>query len=310
MKADLLKANVAIFFAELFNALNVNAQRYLLPEWSTPFAMLLMRTAFGAALFWTISFFIKEKRVERKDLFLMLSGGAVSLTAYISFYLLGVEKSSPIDSSLIMSTMPLVVLALAIFLFGEKISKLKILGILFGIIGTVLLIIIQENPPGGKNTIVGNVFCFMSAVAYGFYLITNKKLAGKYSAATMLKWMFSGAFVLSIPLTFIFGWSTPVLEAGTNWKPIAVLIFVMLFPTGLTYFLIPYAMKRLVATTVAMYDYEVPIVASIVGVALGQALFEWYQPVSALFIFAGVYLVSRENRRLRAKYQMKDPIED
>lgn len=305
MKSTLLKANLAIFFAELFNALNVNAQKYLLPEWSSPFAMLLMRTFFGMLLFWVLTFFIREKKVEGKDLFYMLTLGAVSLTAYITFYLLGVEKSSPVDSSLIMATMPLFVLGLAVILLHEKLTLLKGAGMLLGIIGTVIVILVQENPPGGSNTIIGNIFCLLSALSYGFYLISNKHLAEKYAPVTMLKWMFTGAFILSIPLTLIFGWDAPVFGAHTNWKPLSVLAFVMLFPTGLTYFLIPYALKHLVATTVAMYDYEVPIVASVVGVLIGQAVFDWYQPLSGVLIFAGVYLVSRENRRLKRIREQK-----
>lgn len=303
MKPILLKANLAIFFAELFNALNVNAQKYLLPEWSSPFAMLLMRTAFGALLFWTLSLFIKEKRVEGRDLVIMLGGGAVSLTAYITFYLLGVMKSSPVDSSLIMSGMPLVVLGLAVIFFHEHLTKLKWLGMFLGVTGTVIVILIQTKTKETDNTLMGNIYCLLSAVAYGFYLIVNKLVAEKYAAPTLLKWMFTGAFAFSIPLTFIFGWDLPMLDP-VSWKPVSVLIFVLLFPTGLTYFLIPYALKHLQASSVAMYDYEVPIVASFVGISLGQAHFDWYQPLATLLIFSGVYLVSRENRKLKKKYHI------
>lgn len=304
MKSVLFKANLAIFFAELFNALNVNAQKYLLPEWSSPFAMLLIRTGFGALLFWGLSLFIHEKKVQKQDLLLMFGGGAVALTAYITFYLLGVMKSSPVDSSLIMSTMPLVVLMLAIFFFHEHLTKLKGIGVFMGVAGTVTIILMQTSSSGSADTLIGNIYCLLSAIAYGFYLIVNKLLTGKYAAATILKWMFSGAFILSIPLTFVFGWDLPVFHHPVAWKPVGVIIFVLLFPTGLTYFLIPYALKHLQASTVAMYDYEVPIVASFVGIMIGQAHFAWYQPLATLLIFSGVYLVSRENRRLKKKYHI------
>lgn len=304
MKAILLKANLAIFFAELFNALNVNAQKYLLPEWSSPFAMLLIRAAFGSILFWIISLFMSPKKVEKQDLFLLLGGGAVSLTAYMTFYLLGVMKSSPVDSSLIMSTMPLVVLILAIIFFHEHLTKLKGLGMVIGIAGTLMIILLQTSSKGISNTLIGNVFCLFSAVSYGFYLIVNKMLTKKYDGITMLKWMFTGAFILSVPLTFIFGWELPMLQHPIQWKPVGIMIFVLLFPTGLTYFLIPYALQHLQASTVAMYDYQVPIVASFVAIMIGQAHFEWYQPIATVLIFGGVYLVSHANRKLKKKYHI------
>lgn len=309
MNATVFKAALAIFFAELFNALNVNAQKFLLPDWSSPFAMLLLRAAFGMFFFWVLSFFVRQEKVSPKDLLFMLSAGALSLTAYMTFYLLGVEKSSPVDSSLIMSAMPITVLIFAFLFFKEKLSLLKITGMVLGMVGTVLIILIQEKKGPDvhtHNSVMGNIFCLFSAVSYGFYLIVNKRLAGKYNGLTMLKWIFTGAFVFSIPLILIFGWDARIFTAGIEWEPLSVFAFVMIFPTGLTYLLIPYALKKLQATTVAMFDYEVPIVASVVGISIGQARFGWYQPVAAALIFTGVYLVSRENSRL--KKQNKDSL--
>ncbi|MGL4293747.1 MAG: DMT family transporter [Bacteroidales bacterium] len=302
MKSTLVKAHLAIFLAEMFNALNVNAQKYLLPEWSSPFAMLLIRTAFGCILFWLLSFFGQSKRMEKKDILILMTGGAFSLTAYISFYLLGVMKSSPIDSSLIMSTMPLIVLGLAMLFFKERISKLKLFGMFLGIAGTGMIILFQHKTPTGNDTVLGNLLCLMSALSYGFYLIVNKRFVNKYSTISILKWMFLGAFLLSVPLSALFGFKLPAIDPEIHWKPLMVVIFVLVFPTGLTYFLIPFALRHLQTTTVAMYDYEVPIIASFVAVLLGQAFFEWSQLLSTLLIFTGVFLVTRENRRLKAKY--------
>lgn len=299
MKPILFRASLAIFFAELFNALNVNAQKYLLSEWCSPFSMLIIRVAFGCFLFWGLALLGKSEKVARKDVIRMISIGALSLTAYMTFYLLGVEKSSPIDSSLIMSTMPIFVLGLAIFFFGEKLSMLKGIGMFSGILGTVIVILVQKKTAIETNSVIGNLFCLFSALSYGFYLIINKSFSKKYAPVTMLKWLFSGALLISIPLILLFGWQASIFEPGTEIKPLLVLAFVLLFPTGLTYLLIPFALKHLQATSVAMYDYEVPIVASLLGVFLGQAVFDWYQLLAALLIFIGVYLVSKENRRMR-----------
>ncbi len=311
MKKTLLKASLAIGFAELFNALNINAQKYLLPEWSNAFSMLFMRTAFGMLFFWVLDRFSQKEKVAPRDLLFMLTAGACSLTSYMTFYLLGVEKSSPVDSSLIMSCMPVAVLILAVLFYREKLSILKILGVICGIGGTVFIILMQARVNDAehfRNSVLGNLFCVFSALSYGVYLIVNKRLATRYAPFTMLKWIFTGAFIMSIPLLWIAGWDVPAFRDGFHVIPWAVILFVLIFPTGLTYLLIPFALKNLQATTVAMYDYEVPVVASLVGILLGQAHFGWYQPVAAMLIFLGVYLVSKENKRMRRLHDDSLPI--
>jgi drug/metabolite transporter (DMT)-like permease len=67
----------------------------------------------------------------------------------------------------------------------------------------------------------------------------------------------------------------------------------VLFATGLGYFLIPYAMKFLRATTVSVYTNIQPVVASLVAIAVQQDVFTWDKPVAAVLVLLGAYIVTR-----------------
>ena len=104
----------------------------------------------------------------------------------------------------------------------------------------------------------------------------------------MLKYTFSGAAFSGIIVSLITGFDAPVLSMPFHWLPFAVLMFVLIFPTTLSYMLLPVGLKYLKTTVVAIYGYLILIVATIVSLILG---FSWTQTFAILFICVGVYLV-------------------
>ena len=75
-------------------------------------------------------------------------------------------------------------------------------------------------------------------------------------------------------------------------KPFLVLLFVLLFPTVATYFLIPIGLKYLKSTVVALYGYVTLIVAAFVSFLTGMDRFEPVVLLCLLLIGVSIYLVS------------------
>ena len=76
-----------------------------------------------------------------------------------------------------------------------------------------------------------------------------------------------------------------------HWAPFLILMFVLIFPTIISYMLLPVGLKYLKTTVVAIYGYLILIVATIASLALGQDRFSWTQTFAIIFICIGVYLV-------------------
>ena len=70
-----------------------------------------------------------------------------------------------------------------------------------------------------------------------------------------------------------------------------VLLFVLIFPTVISYLLVPIGLKYLKTTLVAIYGYLILIVATITSLALGQDRFSWTQLIAVLLICSSVYFV-------------------
>ena len=76
-----------------------------------------------------------------------------------------------------------------------------------------------------------------------------------------------------------------------HWTAWAVLAFVLIFPTYLSYFLVPIGLKYLKTTVVAIYSYLILVVTTVVSLALGQDRFSWTQAVAIAMICISVYFV-------------------
>jgi len=139
------------------------------------------------------------------------------------------------------------------------------------------------------------MLCMVSSLVFAVYLIVSKKLLEEVGVVTMMKYIFGGAAVTGLIVSSITGWDAPLLVDALHrewhWVPWAVLAFVLIFPTYLSYFLVPVGLKYLKTTVVAMYSYLILVVTTVVSLALGQDRFSWTQAVAIAMICISVYFV-------------------
>jgi drug/metabolite transporter (DMT)-like permease len=142
------------------------------------------------------------------------------------------------------------------------------------------------------NATLGNLLVFINAVSYGFYLILVKKLMDKYNAFTFVKWIYTFGFIMVLP----FGWNEfhaiqwDIMPIEIFWK----IGFVVVFSTFFTYLLNLLSMRELKPTTVAVFIYLQPLFATVFAVSLGKDDLSLIKLLSAILIFAGVYLVTQK----------------
>lgn len=295
MKNKILEANLSMAIAKVFSGLNMNALKYLLPLWLSPLTGATFRCAFGAIAFWVIASFMPSERqaprASARDRWWLFLLGAVGLYGFMFFYLIGLSKTTPVSSSIFTSLQPIWVFLIMIFFYKEKVTRKKIIGISIGVAGALVCILTQQSDDLASDAFTGNMLCLLSSVVYAIYLVMSKRVLAHVTGMTMLKYTFSGAAVSAVIVSLIRGFETPVFDAPFHWFPFAVLMFVLIFPTVVSYLLMPIGLKYLKTTVVAIYGYLILIVATITSLILGQDRFSWTQTFAIIFICIGVYLV-------------------
>ncbi|GAA4051869.1 DMT family transporter [Flavobacterium chungnamense] len=264
----------------------------VMPKYVEPFGFITIRVGGSVLLFWLVSFFGPKEKIALEDYPRIAAAALFGVALNMLTFFKGLSYTSPIMGAVLMVTTPMIVLILSAIIMKERMKKRKIFGIILGLAGTITLILYGKSMVNAPNATLGNLLVFINAISYGFYLILVKKLMDKYNAFTFVKWIYTFGFIMVLP----FGWSE---FDAINWSTIPTDIFwkigfVVVFSTFLTYLLNLISMRELKPTTVAVFIYLQPLFATIFAVGLGKDELSLVKLLSAVLIFAGVYLVTQK----------------
>ena len=274
----------------------------------TPLVVTDLRITGAMVLFWIASFFQKPERVAPKDLLKLLGASLLAIVFNQGCFIFGVGLTSPVDASIITTSMPLLAMVLAAIYLKEPITGKKVLGIAVGATGALLLILgshqVSEAKAAGNHYIRGDLLVLLAQFSYALYFVLFKNFVNKYSLITIMKWMFTYAFICALPFSY-----NDLLH--TEWKSlqnteIGALVFIVVGSTFISYVLIVIGQKNLRPTVAGMYNYVQPLVASIVAVCWGMDTFNFVKIISVALIFGGVYLVTNS----RSKAEMEAVVAD
>ena len=285
------KGSLSLFTARVLSGLNVNAMGYLLPFWIAPIGCVTLRLVFAAVVFWIVGIFAKPETVTFKDKVKLMLLGGVGIFGYMSLYAVSLSHTTPVSFAIFNAMQPLWVVIASAVIFHEGIDARKLMGIAIGFAGAMLCVLAEPNRAVADNPLLGNVLSIAASIIYAVYLVFSARMVGHLSRMTILRYTFLSAAVVALLFTWVFGFSAPLFEGGIKTKPLLVLAFVLIFPTVITYFLIPIGLKYLNSTVVAIYGYVTLIVASVVSFVTGVDKFEPVILLSLLFIGLSIYFV-------------------
>ena len=289
------KRNFALIGAtivSLIYGLTFTVAKDVMPGYINAYGFIVLRVFGATVLFWLVSLFVKTEKIQNQDFPRIIACAFFGVALNMLTFFKGLSYTSPISASVIMVSTPIIVLILSAIIMKEKMSGRKVLGIVFGLVGTSFLILYGKSLGGATHASLGNFLVFVNAVSYGFYLIIVRKLMDKYNAFAFVKWIYLFGFLMVLP----FGWQEFMM---VNWQIIPIDIywkigFVVLFSTFFTYLLNLLSMRALKPTTVAVFIYLQPVFATIFAIGLGKDELNFIKIISAIIIFIGVFMVTQK----------------
>ncbi len=273
----------------------------------SPLVVTDLRVGGAMVLFWIASFFRKPEHVGHKDLASLFVASLLAIVFNQGCFIFGVSLTSPGNASIITTSMPLWAMVLAAVILKEPITGKKVLGIASGAGGALLLILGSGDAAAqltssahGDTALWGNLLVLTAQFSYALYIVKFKDFVNKYSLVTIMKWMFTYAFICMLPFS-----ADDLLQ--TDWgsllpEEIGGLAFIVIGATFFSYMLVVIGQKTLRPTVAGMYNYVQPIVACIVAVCWGMDSFNLVKGGAVVLIFGGVYLVTSS----RSRKEMED----
>ena len=258
--------------------------------------LVSFRVLGGALLFWLTSLFTKKEHVPVKDILLLGCAGLFALVFNQCSYTIGLNLTSPSNSSIMTTSMPIFAMVLSFFILKEPITWQKAGGVLLGCTGAVIIITTSATAGNAKvGNIWGDLLCMSAQLSFALYLSLFKPLIQKYSLFTVNKWMFTWATLIIWPFTLdhVSSIDFASVPMSTWWET----GFVVFFGTYISYICMMVGQQTLRPTVVSVYNYMQPLVSVSVSVAAGLAVFKTSQALAAILVFSGVWFVVKSKSK-------------
>jgi drug/metabolite transporter (DMT)-like permease len=288
-----IRTHLYLFLANLIYALSFTISKDVVPHFIEPFGAIVIRvTVAGMMFFFFQKIFIRE-RVKREDFWLLILCGLFGVAINQLLFFKGLSITTPINAALMMTMTPILVLILSGIFHDEKITWLKVLGVITGAAGAVLVILSGKGLTLHSNQTAGDIFILLNAASYAVFLVIVKPLMKKYHPITVISWVFLFGWIFVMPV----GWSE---FHSIHWSTMPEhiwleLAFIVIFTTFFAYLLNTLALKHATPSVVGIYIYLQPALATIIALLLNRDEYPFIKIIATALIFLGVYLVSVKN---------------
>lgn len=294
--ASVIRAHFGVLLTNLFFAGNYSQVKAISPAFVGPYGLNVLRAGIAVLLFWTLWLFGKTSAgIQRKHWGRFGLCGLTGICINQMLFIKGLTLTSTIHAALLALVTPIVVTLFASWLLKERFTLAKALGLSLGIGGAVFLILQREAGQHATNYLLGDVLIVINAISYSIYFILVKPLMREYSTLHVTRWVFTLGLLLLLP----FG-APQALAIEWNlfsWRQVVSLLYVAVPGTFFAYYFNAYGIQKLGASVTGAYIYTQPVFAVAIAILFLDEHITWQKILSALLIFAGVYLVNLKRKQ-------------
>jgi drug/metabolite transporter (DMT)-like permease len=222
--------------------------------------------------------------------------GLTGVFAYNAFFFKGLQLITAGRASLVIATSPVLIALFSAWLYNEKLSPVKIAGILLSVTGAMVVIsrgsltgILREGPGYGELMIFG---CVLSWVAYS--LIGKSVMRSVSPLVATAYAAFSGMIFLSMP-AFIEGLAGDLHRYSLpEWGSI---FYLGLFGTVIGFVWYYEGIRQIGPTRAGLFINFVPVSAIVLSFLILSEPVTLSLLAGAFLVISGVYLTNRPTRR-------------
>jgi drug/metabolite transporter (DMT)-like permease len=286
------KAHLALLGANIFYGAGFTVAKLVMPRLIQPLGFIFIRAGVVMFLFW-ISYLGGSKfrtKIDRQDWPRLILGSIFGVALNQMLFFTGLNLTFPIHAALIMMSTPLLITIISLFMLRERIGPGKVVGLLSGVSGAVLLMSAGKELTITGNSALGDLFVFINAASYAVYLVMIKPLMRKYRPIIVIRWVFTFGFLMVIP----FGWPqfSKIPWSVFTLNDYTCVLFIVICVTFFTYLWNIYGLHILTPSVAGAYIYMQPIFAAIISVAFTGEKLTWVKLAATIMIFGGVYMVN------------------
>lgn len=302
MSSPLTFSTVAMLtLAPLFWAGNAIVGR-LVHDLISPFTLNLLRWSMAFVLLLPLAGYVLRKRSVIWQCWRQYAVlGVLGIGSYNALLYLALKTSSPMNVTLVSSSMPVWMLAIGRIWFGTPISGRQAVGAVLSIVGVA--VVLSRGDPQlllGLHLVAGDWFMLLATMVWSMYswLLARsaQTLPGQESIRS--NW---AAFLMA-QLVFGLGWSA-VLAGGEaltghvmlkpSWTLAASMLFIVVCPAILAYRFWGEGVRRAGPATAGFFANLIPLFTALLSIPILGQMPQLYHVLAFALIVGGIVVSSR-----------------
>lgn len=259
-----------------------------------PITLVAFRVLFGL-LFGIVVVFIQRVRWPRtfKEWFPLLVLGITNIA--VPFFLIswGEQTIDSAVAAILDATVPLFTILIAHYLLhDDKMTVPKVLGLLMGFAGVVILM--SKDIGASLGSVMGQLAVVLASVFYAGSAVYARKTtealpgilrsAGPLVPATLVMWL--ATFLVESPVE--------VPQLGITW---IALLFLGILGSGVAFIMAYYLIHEIGPTRTSMVTYLFPLGGVILGVVFLEEQLSWQLVVGAAFIVLSLAVANIQSQK-------------
>lgn len=233
----------------------------------------------------------KFTKIQKKDYLPIFLLGFFGVVIYHLGLNYGEQEITASAASLIIATIPVIMVILAVIYLKEKITRKITIGIILSFVGVIIISVFGTVHASLKiDYFLSAIAVFIAALVGAGYSIAGKKLLERYSALSLTVYAFLFGSLGLLPFIRPSLFTEVAAMSVTGWSAV---LFLAIFPTVIGYVLWYVALEVRTASEIGASLYFVPVLSTIISYFMLHENITWMFIVGGVLVIAGLLLVNR-----------------
>ena len=280
-------ATVAITLATSFWGMSYVFTKFALAE-IEPMALLMIRVCLSTIILVAISLITKVDLRPLLPHWKKIIGLAISGVLFSQLgFILGLKFTTPSHGALIYTLAPIFIAILSFFFHKERLTPLKVVGIIIAFSGAVALATEKGIDLNNAN-FLGDLIMLGAVLGWSYYSVFSKGVVKEFGTRRTMTLTFIFSIPLIVPITLVPALNQPWGDVSlTAWS---AAMYLIVFATVGSIYLFTFSLRKLSSTTASVFIYLQPVIASVMSVVILKEVLSVNFYISAAMILSGLLL--------------------
>jgi len=291
MSRNLVLAIVLLIASSFFWSGNFFSGKIAFLSDLSPFKLSFFRWILALLILlpFTYAQIIKDLEYYKKNILLMTVISILGVTIFNSFTYISLRTTMVINSTLMASVAPVMMIGFSWLIFRTKTTTLQFTGIVLSLLGA-FAIVLKGNLNNLYNLYftAGDLWMLAAVVSWCLYSVLLKKIDSKTSQLANLEVMIIIGVIFIIPFYIMESFNSTYLPS--TGLDLAIIGYVAVFASIVAFFSWNKGVSIIGPNRASLFLHLIPVFSAIWAISFLNEKFAFFHIIGVLFILSGIIL--------------------